>query len=110
METIRIKFQFEIPINFTGLVIWPNNDKEWFVEGKYHRLDGPACECADGSKFWYVEGKRHRLDGPAIEWADGSKFWFVESKVLTFEQFWKQMKDTEYAPKIMAYMLGAKSK
>jgi len=26
-------------------------------------------EFADGSKFWYLNGKPHRVDGPAIEWA-----------------------------------------
>ena len=86
---------------------YSDGSKYWYVEDKRHRLDGPACEWADGSKEWYVEDKRHRLDGPAIEYADGSKSWYVEDKELTFEQFWERQKDTEYAPKIMAYMLGA---
>ena len=54
---------------------------EWFnKEGKYHRLDGPAIEYADGYKAWFQKGKRHRLDGPAREWSDGSKEWWVEGK------------------------------
>ena len=53
--------------------------KEWYVEDKRHRLDGPAVECADGTKEWYVEDKLHRMDGPSVEKADG-KEWYVEGK------------------------------
>jgi hypothetical protein len=60
-----------------------NGTRSWFVEGKRHRLDGPAIEGADGTRRWYVEGKRHRLDGPALEWADGTRRWYVEGAELT---------------------------
>jgi len=33
-------------------------------------VEGPAVESDDGSKEWYLEGKRHRSDGPAVERAD----------------------------------------
>ena len=108
METINIESWSDIPKKFIGIAIWPNGYKAWLVEGKLHRLDGPACEYANGSKYWCIEGKYHRKDGPACEWADGSKEWYIEGKELTFEEFWKRMKDTDYAPRIMAYMLGAK--
>ena len=108
MKTINIKSWDDLPKQFTGIAIWPDGYKAWYVKGKYHRLDGPAIEWADGSKWWYIEGKHHRLDGPAIERIDGYKAWYIEGKSLTFQQFWEQMKDTDYAPKIMAYMLGAK--
>ena len=36
-------------------------------------VDGPAIECADGSKYWYQEGNLHRLNGPAIEYTNGDK-------------------------------------
>src|SRR3972149_2994041 len=42
-----------------------------------HRLDGPAVECADGTKTWWINGKRHRADGPAVGYADGQKEWDV---------------------------------
>jgi hypothetical protein len=32
---------------------------------------------SDGSKEWYQNGKRHRLDGPAVESSDGSKEWWI---------------------------------
>jgi hypothetical protein len=28
--------------------------KRWFLNGKYHREDGPAVEYANGSKEWYL--------------------------------------------------------
>ena len=36
---------------------------------------------------WFQNGKYHRLDGPAIEWADGSKEWFIEDECLTESEF-----------------------
>jgi len=54
--------------------------KYWYLNGKYHREDGPAIEFADGSKQWCLNNKRHREDGPAIEHADGTKEWFRNGK------------------------------
>jgi len=36
-----------------------------------------------GTKCWFLNGKYHREDGPAIEWADGNKHWFLNGKELT---------------------------
>ena len=47
---------------------------------------------ADGGKEWYLNGKRHREDGPANEYADGDKLWFLNDKYLTEKQFNKKMK------------------
>ena len=59
-----------------GLEIDKLGHKYWYLEGKLHRVDGPAVEYANGDKYWYLEGERHRTDGPAIEYADGHKCWF----------------------------------
>ena len=59
------------------LVEHPDGTKQWWVDGKLHRLDGPAVEYEDGSKQWFVDGKCHRLDWPALEYADGSKYWYI---------------------------------
>ena len=59
-----------------------NRDKAWYLNGKCHREDGPAFECANGTKFWYLNDKRHREDGPAIEFADGTKYWYVDGKKI----------------------------
>jgi hypothetical protein len=60
--------------------------KSWLLNGKRHREDGPAIECADGYKSWYLNGKRHREDGPAVEYADGSKEWYLNDKCVTEEE------------------------
>jgi len=43
----------------------------------------------DGTKEWYLNGKRHREDGPAYEWSDGTKYWFLNGEKLT-EDEWKR--------------------
>lgn len=58
-----------------------NGDKSWYKEGRLHRTDGPAIELAYGSKCWYQNGELHRTDGPAIEYANGTKKWYQEGKL-----------------------------
>ncbi|MYM40147.1 hypothetical protein GTP27_12495 [Pseudoduganella sp. CY13W] len=55
---------------------WKNGNRQWFLAGKFHRQDGPACLC-DGNSSWYSYNRLHREDGPAIEWANGSKQWYL---------------------------------
>ena len=62
------------------LRVHPDGAKEWFQNGMFHRLDGPAVEYSDGSKGWYQNGMRHRLDGPAIEYPNGTKEWYQNDK------------------------------
>lgn len=61
--------------------------KFWFLDGKYHREDGPAIEHADGAKAWYLNGKQHREDGPAIIHADGREEWWLDGERVTEDQF-----------------------
>ncbi len=58
--------------------VYPNGTKEWFLNGKIHRVDGAAIEKANGTKEWFLNGKLHRVDGAAIEYANGDKSWFFE--------------------------------
>jgi hypothetical protein len=63
----------------------------WYIDGKSHRLDGPAyiAYYEDGSKryeWWYIDGNLHRLDGPARigYYSDGSKsyeWWYIDGKL-----------------------------
>jgi hypothetical protein len=62
------------------VIVYPNGDKAWFLNGKFHREDGPAVEDSDGDKGWYLNGKLHREDGPAIERINGDKFWYLNGK------------------------------
>ena len=79
-----------------------NGSKEWWQNGKLHRLDGPAIEWADGSKEWWQNGKRHRLDGPAVEKADGSKQWFINGKNLSESEF-KRIKKLQPKEKPLSF-------
>ncbi len=65
------------------------SNKYWFLNGKLHREDGPAVECANGTKYWYLNGQRHREDGPAVEYANGSKLWFLNGQKYSYKQWLK---------------------
>jgi hypothetical protein len=54
---------------------YTNGFREWYLNGNRHREDGPAVEHANGTRVWYFNGKLHREDGPAVERADGSRSW-----------------------------------
>ena len=61
--------------------VYDNGGKDWYLNGKRHREDGPAVEFADGSKSWYLNDKLHREDGPAVEFADGYTAWYLNDKL-----------------------------
>ena len=37
--------------------VYENGDKQWFLNDKLHREDGPAIELANGYKAWYLNGE-----------------------------------------------------
>lgn len=75
-----------------------NGNKCWYLDGQYHREDGPAIEYPNGCKSWYIKGQLHREDGPAVEkLSSGFKRWFLEgkevsqkmhSKLVKMKSFW----------------------
>ena len=65
--------------------------KEWYLNDKLHREDGPAIERANGDKEWWLNGKFHREDGPAIEYADGTKEWYLSNKLYSEPDFYRQL-------------------
>ena len=62
--------------------LFPDGTKAWYLNGKLHREDGPAVECASGTKEWFLHGKYHREDGPAHEWGDGHKQWYLHGELI----------------------------
>ena len=40
----------------------------------------------DGSKWWFLNGKFHREDGPAFEYAGGFKAWYLHGEELSEEE------------------------
>jgi hypothetical protein len=71
-----------------------DGDKGWYLNGKLHREDGPAIERINGDKFWYLNGKRHREDGPAREYSNGGKYWYLNGESITQEEFNERMSPT----------------
>ena len=65
--------------------------KEWWVNGKQHRIDKPAAEYGNGGVAWYHEGVLHRLDGPAVSGEDEDGIvwfeWYINNKPLSKVDF-----------------------
>jgi hypothetical protein len=79
---------FDLPGNFTGKCKIKSGGRTiYLLNGKYHRLDGPAIENANGYKAWYKKGYPHRLDGPAVEYSGGTKHWYKEGERYSKEEF-----------------------
>jgi hypothetical protein len=56
-----------------------------------HREDGPAIEFNDGGREWMIDGKLHRTNGPAVIWVvkgepDYLEYW-INGEMLTKEEF-----------------------
>jgi hypothetical protein len=66
--------------------VYASGNKQWWLNGKLHREDGPAVEYADGGKEWYLKDKLHREDGPAVEYPSGDKYWYLNDKSMTEEE------------------------
>jgi hypothetical protein len=46
---------------------------------------------ANGHKEWYLNDKLHREDGPAVDDANGTKSWWLKGEQLTEEEFNRRM-------------------
>jgi hypothetical protein len=68
---------------------WADGSNEWWLNGERHRENGPAFD-VDGRKEWCLNGKPHREDGPAVELADGTKEWWLNGVEYTEEEFNKK--------------------
>ena len=86
--------------------VLPYGAKEWFLNGKLHREDGPAIENPNGEKLWYLHGNLHREDGPAIEWPNGIKFWYLNAGLVTWKEVFRNANgDLEKECRILTYAL-----
>ena len=45
--------------NKVAYVEWASGSKEWWFNGEYHRVDGPAMELANGRKEWRFHGEHY---------------------------------------------------
>jgi len=62
------------------------------LNGRLHRLDGPAFIYPDGTQSWWLNGKYHRTDGPAIIYVDGTEEWYLNDRKYSFTDYCKQLK------------------
>ena len=67
-------------MNKPKCITYCSGDKEWYLDGKIHREDGPAIERTSRYKAWYLDGKLHREDGPAFEGTNGRKEWWLNNE------------------------------
>ena len=58
---------------------------------KYSKNTNIICECYDGYKIWYLNGKFHREDGPAVEFANGTKDWFLNGYPYSKKDYYKEL-------------------
>ena len=70
-----------------------DDQTEWYLNGRLHRVDGPAVEYANGDKLWHLNGKRHRVDGPAVEYANGNEGWYLNGRQVTETEVMTQSKE-----------------
>ena len=92
--------QPEMKISHTGT-------KRWYLNGKFHREDGPAIEHFSGEKQWYLHGNLHREDGPAVVYPDGQKEWYLNNKKVTWKEVFRNANgDLEKDCRILTYALA----
>lgn len=84
-------------------IIRPDGSEEWYFMGKFHRIGGPAVIRPDGYRSWYLNGDLHREDGPAIEYLNGTKRWFLEGRSLSEEEYLTI--DASKYPKLQVYQI-----
>lgn len=63
-----------------GVIRWYN------AMGHLHSTKGPAYISPTGTKCWYLDGRRHRIEGPAVE-RPGQNEWWVHDRRFTEDEF-----------------------
>lgn len=85
IDIIKFHHKFKYLGDNRHVTISCNGSKRWYLDGKLHRVNGPATELNSGAKFWYRNGKLHREDGPAVECSGGTKEWWVNGNFIKKE-------------------------
>lgn len=81
-SVIKRNFREPIPIGYTGIVEYTDGYTEYFENGLWHRIGGPAIESKAGHRVWLEHGLKHREDGPArIEPNEDGEFWYKHGEL-----------------------------
>ena len=83
-----------------------NGAKYWFLNGIYHREDGPAVLLPSGYEEWHLNGRFHREDGPAAYLPNGKKSWYLNGKSVSWQEVFKQAKTEEIELRILSYVFN----
>jgi hypothetical protein len=95
MNIRKINHWGDIPENYTGIVDFPLGTRQYHLNGKIHRENGPAIELYTGDKIWYLNGKLHRIDGPAIDFFVGRKEWWLEGIKYSQEEWFEKLSEED---------------
>lgn len=80
---------------FTG-ISGGTNFTVYHLDGRYHRIDGPAVLYDDGSQEWYQHGEIHREDGPAIiDEGLGDVSWWLNDQKYDFDDWLEKLAESD---------------
>jgi hypothetical protein len=63
-------------------IIYPDGYQAYYLNGKLHRVDGPAIIAPNGFQAYWLNGERHRVDGPAIVYSDGTQSYYINGECV----------------------------
>ena len=64
-------------------VIYNDKFEFYYVNGRYHRKDGPAVIEHGVREVWFEFGRMHSSCGPAVTWNDGRKEYWLNNVRLS---------------------------
>lgn len=83
-KVIFEEIQLRKEVNEYGTIRYFNKDNY------LHREFGPAV-ISSNYQSWFLNGKRHRLDGPARIYPSGVIYWYIFGEKYTEEDYWKEV-------------------
>ena len=85
MSKIKLQSEYEDLDKYLNL-----SESIFYYKKDTHDLHNPygaAYIGTDGYKAYCINGKYHRLDGPAIIWQNGNENYYINGKNLSKEEF-----------------------
>jgi hypothetical protein len=73
-----IRFGYRVKIS--------ESEISWYLNGRLHRIDGPAVVTVTGTKIWYQHGVKHRSFGgidmyfPTVKYSNGNREWWYRGQ------------------------------
>src|SRR5258708_32501704 len=81
---MNIKFvssHLEVPIDYTGIIVFEDTTREYYKEGCLHRLNGPAIEYSKGKTSFFLCGFHY----------EESEYW---EKMKYMEEYLSNLQDS----------------